>query len=148
MTMRLESLHKITELKTKLTQQANWQYAESLRVLETEQSKLQELEQSHEQAAVELHGLTSHSVSVQEVHDWTLFMIVKRREIEEQTRVIAKKQTLCTNKQDELKDCFLDEQVWTRLQERRQLEHQAHLNKVAQEMLDEMAVTGYRRIRG
>lgn len=148
MTMRLSSLQKITELKSKLTQQANWRYAESLRVLETEQTKLHELEQSHEQALYELHGLTSQAVSAQEVHEWTLFMIAKRREMEEQTRVIAKKQTICSNKHGELTACFLDEQVWNRLQERRKWEHQAQINKAAQEMLDEMAVTGYRRIRG
>lgn len=148
MTMRLDSLQKITELKTKLTQQANWRYAESLRVLETEQNKLHELEQSHEQALYELHGLTSQAVSVQEVHEWTLFLIAKRKEMEEQAREIAKKQTICSNKHGELTECFMDEQVWNRLQERRQLEHLTQMNKAAQEMLDELAVTGYRRIRG
>jgi flagellar FliJ protein len=148
MTMRLDSLQKITELKTKLTQQANWRYSESLRVLETEQSKLQELEVSHDQAALELHHRAANSVSAQEVHEWTLFMIGQRKQIEAQNRVIARTQSVCTDKHGELKDCFMDEQVWNRLQERRQLEHQAHLNRVAQGMLDEMAVTGYRRIRG
>ncbi|MGZ4030865.1 MAG: flagellar export protein FliJ [Tumebacillaceae bacterium] len=148
MTMRLDSLRKITELKSKLTQQANWRYAESLRDLETEQSKLHQLETSHDQAAVELHLRATNCVSAQEVHEWTMFMIGQRKQIEDQTRVIARSQSVCTDKHGELTDCFMDEQVWNRLQDRRQLEHQSHLNRVAQEMLDEMAVTGYRRIRG
>jgi flagellar export protein FliJ len=149
MTIRLRSLQKITELKNRLTQRANLEYSESLRLLEAEQSRLQELVNEHDQLLAELHeGLNGGSVASHELHNWMQFMISQRQRIEHQHRVIDQKQEDCSVKRVELTDRFQDEQIWLKLRERRLMEHRAHLNKLAQEALDEIAVTGHRRMKG
>jgi flagellar FliJ protein len=148
MSIRLESLHKITELKNRLTQQANWQYSESLRNLETEQQKLQDLLRSHDHAIVELHSMTMEGVSAQELQDWLHFMLSQRNQIERQNHVIEGKRSECTEKRQEMTESYLEEQKWVKLQGRRLEEHRAFLNKLGQEALDEIAVTRHQRIKG
>ncbi|KEO82932.1 flagellar export protein FliJ [Tumebacillus flagellatus] len=148
MSVRLESLHKITDLKNRLTQQANWQYTESLRNLETEREKLQNLLASHEEAVLELHNMTMEGVSAQELHGWMQFMLSQRSLIERQNHLIEGKRSECTEKRQEMTECYLEEQKWVKLKGRRLEEHQAWLNKLAQESLDEIAVTGYQRTKG
>lgn len=148
MSVRLESLQKITDLKNRLTQQANWHYTESLRTLETEQQKLQELLVSHDQAVLELHNLTMEGASAQELHDWMQFMLSQRNLIEQQNLLIEGKKSECIEKRQEMTDCYLEEQKWVKLKGRRTDEYQAYLNKISQETLDEIAVTGYQRMKG
>ncbi|MGB8955268.1 MAG: flagellar export protein FliJ [Tumebacillaceae bacterium] len=148
MTIRLTSLKKITELKNRMTQQVSVEYAESLRNLEAEQDKLQRLMQTHDDLIHDLHDLTGRGVPSQELHAWMQFMLTQRSAIAKQHMLIANKTEECTAKRDDLTSTFLDEQKWLRLQDRRQLEHRAHVNKLAQEALDEIAVTGHQRVRG
>lgn len=148
MTIRHASLQKITELKNKLTQQANWEYSESLRDLDAEQVKLRAYETAYEESVHQLHSLTTEALPVQELHAWTSFMILQRAQIEQQHVVIESKANVCQGRQEVLTDRFKDEKKWLNLQERRKLEHQAFLNKISQEQLDELAVTGHRRTRG
>jgi flagellar FliJ protein len=148
MSVRLQSLHKITDLKNRLTQQANWRYTESLRNLDTEREKLQELLNSHDQAILELHNLTNDGVSAQELQGWMHFMLSQRTLIERQNHLIEGKQSECTEKRQEMTDCYLEEQKWVKLKGRRLEEYQEFLNKVGQETLDEIAVTGYQRTKG
>ena len=148
MTIRLTSLKKITELKNRMTQQASVEYAESLRNLEEAQGKLQCMMQTHDDLINDLHELTGRGVTSQELHAWMQFMLTQRSAITKQHMLIANKTEECTAKRDDLTSAFLDEQKWLRLQDRRQLEHRAHVNKLAQEALDEIAVTGHQRVRG
>ena len=148
MTIRLTSLKKITELKNRMTQQASVEYAESLRNLEAEQDKLQHLMQTHDDLINDLHDLTNRGVPSQELHAWMQFMLTQRSAIAKQHLLIENKTEECTAKREDLTSTFLDEQKWLRLQDRRQLEHRAHVNKLAQEALDEIAVTGHQRVRG
>ncbi|PWK12711.1 flagellar export protein FliJ [Tumebacillus permanentifrigoris] len=148
MSIRMESLHKITGLKNRLTQQANWRYSESLRSLETEQQKLQELLHSHDQSIGELHSLTMDGATSQELQDWLQFMLSQRNQIERQNHLLEGKRSECTEKRQEMTESYLEEQKWVKLQGRRLEEHQVFLNKIGQEALDEIAVTRHQRIKG
>ncbi|HEU4964244.1 MAG TPA: flagellar export protein FliJ [Bacilli bacterium] len=141
MTIRLPALQKITDLKNRLTQQANWQYAESQRDLETEEHRLQDLEDSYQMGLDELHNLAGGSVSAQELHAWTEFLKLQRLQIERQQQAVVKQQAVCQAKRTVLNEHYLDEQKWVRLQERRKEEHARLLEKLSQEALDELAVT-------
>lgn len=140
MTIRLTSLRKISDLKSRLTQQANWQYAESLRDLEAEEGKLQQLQDAYRTAVHELHNRAGQSVSAQELHAWTEYMRLQQLQIEQQQLAIRKQEKVCEGKNTVLQEHYLDEQKWVRLQERRQSEHRALLEKHTQEALDELAV--------
>lgn len=148
MTIRLSSLKKITELKGRMTQIASGEYAESLQNLQSEQAKLQELINTHDQALVELHSLTTQSVSAQELHSWMLYVNSQRTLIEKQTLTLQKVEGECEEKRGMLTERFVDEQKWTRMQDRRVVEHRTHVDRLVQEALDEVAVTGHQRERG
>jgi len=148
MSIRMHSLQKITELKNKLTQQASVEYSESLRHLEDERTRLQELLHAQDRSIADLHERTQSGVPSQELYDWTLYMLSQRQQIERQLQVIEHKQSVCQDKRGELTDRYIDEKKWNKLKERRQLEQEALLNKLAQEALDEIAVTGYSRVKG
>lgn len=146
--VRLESLRKITELKNRLTQQANWRYSESMRDLEQEQQKLQAMLQAQDRAMADLHTLTVEGATATELHSWMQYMLTQRSLIESQNHLIEEKKTACTEKRDEMTDCYLEEQKWVKLKGRRVEEHRAILNKLGQEALDEIAVTGHYRMKG
>jgi flagellar export protein FliJ len=148
MTMKLQSLKKITELKSRLTQQATSTYTESLRHLEQEQARLRELESAHQGSIGEFHDLTSRSVSAQELHSWMLFLRSQREQIEQQCRTIEDREKDCSEKLERLTETYRDERKWTRLQDRRLFEHRMLQGKAEQAVLDEAAVTGRHQPRG
>lgn len=148
MTIRLSSLKKITDLKGRMTQIASGEYAESLQGLQSEQMKLQELIDSHDQAVAELHNLTASSVSAQELHSWMLYVNSQRMLIEKQMLSLKKAEGECEVKRELLTERFVDEQKWTRMQDTRMSEHRTFVERVMQEALDEVAVTGYQKERG
>jgi flagellar export protein FliJ len=147
MTMRLSSLRKITDIKGRMTQQATLQYTESLRELEVEKERLREIEEKYEGAVREFFQLTRQSVSAQDLHDWMLFFKSQRAQIEQQHKAVQKQEQVCQQHLDALHERYMDEKKWSRLFERRSLEQQQLLEKLSQNALEEIAVTG-RHTRG
>jgi len=147
MTIRLSSLRKITDIKGRMTQQATLHYSESLRDLEAEQARLREIQAQHEGAVGEFFDLTSRSVSAQDLHAWTLFFKSQRAQIEQQHKAVQKQEKVCNDRREALNERYLDEKKWSRLSERRVLEHQQLAEKLSQNELDEIAVSG-RHTRG
>ncbi|TCP58821.1 flagellar export protein FliJ [Tumebacillus sp. BK434] len=139
MTISLTSLQKITTLKNRITQQATWEYAESKRKLDAEYDKLYTLAEQHDAAKVEMHQATSERISSQHLHAWTLYLSAQQLQMLQQAQAIAEQKVDCEDKQDRLKGRFLDEQMWSKLQEKRRVEVQVQLDRQAQEALDEAA---------
>lgn len=139
MTISLTSLQKITTLKNRITQQATWEYAESKRKLDAEYDKLYTLAEQNDAAKAELHQATEERISTQHLHSWILYLNAQQRQMLHQAEVIAEQKVDCEDKHDRLKGRFLDEQMWSKLQEKRRVEVRAHLDKQAQEALDEAA---------
>lgn len=145
MTVSLASLQKITTLKNRITQQATWEYAQSKRKLDDEYDKLYTMVDQHDVAHQEMHRATEQKISTDQLHAWILFMNAQNRLMRQQAEVIAKQKVDCEDKHEALQDRFLDEQMWTKLQERRRLEVRTHQDKLAQEALDEAAAVLRRR---
>ncbi|ASS75648.1 hypothetical protein CIG75_12045 [Tumebacillus algifaecis] len=139
MTISLASLQKITTLKNRITQQATWEYAESKRKLDAEYNKLYTLADQHDAAKAELHQATEERISTQHLHSWIVYLNAQQRQMLQQAEVIAMQKVECEDKHEMLKGRFLDEQIWSKLQEKRSVEVRTHLEKQAQEALDEAA---------
>jgi flagellar export protein FliJ len=139
MTISLNSLQKITTLKKRITEQATWEYAESKRVLDMEYEKLFKMVEHDNAAKEELHKATTDCISTRRLHEWILYLNAHHRKMQQQAEVIAGCKMECEDKHEALKDRFLEEQMWMKLQERRREEHRLIVEQQAQNALDEAA---------
>lgn len=145
MSIPLRSLIKIHSLKEALVTQAEWKLADAIRNEQSAEVLLREMEQTLEHSAELLKERQQAGISSRELREWTDWIELQRRIIEEHTAHWLQLSQISARCKDHLVEKHMEKETWERLKEQRLQSLQFDMRKNEQSELDEMAL---RRLAG
>lgn len=145
MSIPLRSVIKIHSLKEALVTQAEWKLADAIRNEQSAEVRLWEMEQTLEHSAELLKERQQAGISSRELREWTDWIEMQRRIIEEHTAHWLQLSQISARCKDQLVEKHMEKETWERLKEQRLQSLQFDMRKNEQSELDEMAL---RRLAG
>lgn len=143
MSISHHSIEKITELKQRLTLQAETAYAkakeqelEAVRQLQQEQQELERCRQF-------MCNTSGQIMSISDLRQWSQYVTVKEQNIKNKEEKVNQLKTQTKKKLELLKASHMEERKWEKYQEKRKREQLLEARHLEQVTMDEMALTGY-----
>jgi flagellar export protein FliJ len=145
MSIPLRSVIKIHSLKETMVTQAEWELADAVRNEQAAEVLLRQMEQKLEQSAKLLKERQQKGVSAREMLEWTDWIEMQRRSIEDHSAHVRQLSQISARCKDNLVEKHMEKETWQRLKRQRLQVLEFDMRKQEQSELDEMAV---RRLMG
>jgi len=140
------AFQKIVDLKENEKTQAEWLLSQAIGKMREEESSLHELHAEKDGIHEQLHKASSNKATISQMMMFQQYaqhidqqIVLKNKDLEIAKQVVVVKQ-------DDLAGRMMEEKVWSKAKERAQHRFDAHLLKIEQNQLDEMATSRFRRL--